>query len=77
MSVFEELNRIKWAEKGHADYTIHCYDRLEKRLNKLPFTRIKEIGKSFMVVETEGKKVDMPLHRVREIRKKGKLIWNR
>ena len=76
--VKEFLNKIKWDKRENpSDYEILCFDRVSRRLIKIPFTSIKKIEGSFMVVEKDGKDVEIPLHRIREFRKKGRVVWKR
>jgi len=77
ITAYEMLNKIKWSNIENADYSIYCYDSIKKRLFEVRFEQIKEIGKSFMVIDNGNKEIDIPLHRIREIRKAGKLVWSR
>lgn len=72
------LNKIKWDPNEHPkDYTIFYYDRIKKINKKLRFDYIKEIESLFILVEVDDKKINLPIHRIREVRKNGKLIWKR
>jgi len=72
------LNKIKWDPNEHPkDYTILYYDRIKKANKKLKFDYIKEIDSIFILVEVDDKKINLPIHRIREVRKDGKLIWKR
>ncbi|MFH0936585.1 MAG: DUF504 domain-containing protein [Candidatus Woesearchaeota archaeon] len=71
------LNKIRWDPKENPkDYTIIYFDRmLEKRI-EISFASIARVG-TFMVIKQDNKDVHIPLHRIREVRKKGKIIWER
>jgi len=77
-SAFETLSRIKWSiTENPEDYSIFILDRIEKKLKEIRFESIKSFGRAFMCVEQKGEIVEIPLHRIREIRKNGKLVWGR
>ncbi len=71
------LNKIRWDPKENPkDYTIIYFDRmLEKRI-EISFASISRAG-TFMIIKQDNKDVYIPLHRIREVRKKGKIIWER
>jgi len=59
------------------EYVIYYYDRVEDVNKELTFNEIKEILNLYIVIGKEGKTVYVPLHRIREVRKKGKIVWKR
>ncbi|MFH1638421.1 MAG: DUF504 domain-containing protein [Candidatus Woesearchaeota archaeon] len=68
------MNRIKWDSSfDEKEFTVHYYDRIKDKLIAMPFVRIKEFSKSFFSLEDS----EIPLHRIREIRRKSKLVWSR
>ncbi len=74
ISCFEILNKIKWDKNlNKEEYKIYYLDNIKKKLIEIKFNEIKEITKNFMIL---GDK-EIPLHRIKEIRKKEKLIWKR
>jgi uncharacterized protein (UPF0248 family) len=80
-AIQEILNRIRW-DKGYAkaDFKIGYYDRVEKKTIFVPFREIyfdDEDHFGFQVLDDEGLTHSIPLHRVREVYKNGKLIWHR
>jgi uncharacterized protein (UPF0248 family) len=71
------LNKIRWDTKENPkDYTIVYFDRMLERKIEIPFTSISRAG-TFMIIQQNNKDVHIPLHRIREVRKKGKIIWER
>jgi len=38
---------------------------------------IKKIEGNFLVLEREGEEVYIPTHRVKEVKKNGKIVWKR
>ena len=74
ISCFEILNKIKWDKNlNKEEYFIYYLDNINKKLIEIKFNEIKEITRNFITLEDK----EIPLHRIREIRKKEKLIWKR
>ena len=74
ITIKDFLNKIKWDKRENPeDYTLHYLDRITGKLKKIAYTDIASFEGSFMIVGES----EIPLHRIREIRKKGKLIWER
>ena len=77
----ELLNRIRWdAGFAEADFKIGYYDRLEDDIVVVPLNRLLfEPDNRFSVgVYTDsGELHRVPLHRIRQVYRNGKLIWER
>jgi len=74
--VQDVLNQIKWDEKlQEKDFEIEYLDF--NNLVSMPYTSIKKIEGLFMLVEKNGKETHIPLHRIRKVKEKGKVIWQR
>jgi len=74
ISCFEILNKIKWDKNlNKEEYFIYYLDNINKKLIEIKFNEIKEITRNFITLEDK----EIPLHRIREIIKKEKLIWKR
>ena len=43
----------------------------------LACTAIKRLEGNFMIVQRNGEEAEIPLHRVRQVVKKGELVWKR
>ncbi len=72
------LNKIKWDKKENPeDHVVVYEDRVEGKERKIPFESIKKVEEGFMIVEKGGERTNIPLHRIRKVLKKGKLIWQR
>ena len=72
----ELINKIKWDKREKPEeYTLWFLD-LDK-LVEMKYTDIKKLDGNFMVVEKEGEEVEIPLHRIREVRRKGVVVWKR
>lgn len=77
----ELLNRIRWdREFGRGSFTIGYYDRVRKRIVKVPLTRIgfdPDAREWIEAVEEDGSAHAVPYHRIREVYRDGQLIWKR
>ena len=48
------LNKIKWDKRENPEeYSIFYFDRIKKDLIKIPYTNIKRLEGSFMVLDNE------------------------
>ena len=82
MKVIQELlNRIRWdKEYAKADFSVGYYDRIEQKIILMPFRELyfdDEDRFGFQILDDEGVAHSIPLHRVKELYKNGKLIWHR
>jgi uncharacterized protein (UPF0248 family) len=75
------LHRIQWdPEFGRAEFEIGYFDRVAGRIVHVPFRHVRfEKGEhfAFEAIEEDGSVHAVPLHRVREVRRNGALIWQR
>jgi uncharacterized protein (UPF0248 family) len=75
------LHRIRWDEEfGRADFVIGYYDRLRKQVIRLPFRDLafnQADHFDFQFYDEEGAFHSVPLHRIREVYRDDKLIWQR
>jgi len=71
------LNKIKWDKRENpAEYSIFYYDRILRKLIKIPYAKIKRLEGSFMVLNNE-EETNIPLHRIKKVAKKDAVIWER
>ena len=71
------LNKIKWDKRENPEqYTIFYFDRIEKTLIGIPYTKIKRLEGSFMVLDNEEES-NIPLHRIRKVMKNNIVVWER
>ena len=75
----EYLNKIKWDKREVPEDTfIYYYDRVKDCLNKIEYKYILKIEDGFMeTYNDENEIVDIPIHRIRMIKRKNKLLWRR
>jgi uncharacterized protein (UPF0248 family) len=75
------LHRIQWdpALRGSV-FEIGYVDRVAERIVHVPFgaVRVRAGARAAMtVIDSEGAVRRIPLHRVREVRRDGAIIWRR
>ena len=79
--IHELLSRIRWdPEFGRASITIGYYDRVRRRVVKVPLTHIgfdSDARAWIEAVEEDGSAHQVPYHRIREVYRDGRLIWKR
>lgn len=77
MYIKDLLNKIQWDKNENpADYTIHYEDRILKTLLQVKADDVESEG-NFMKVRQAGEEIEIPLHRIREVRKLGQVVWKR
>ena len=78
MYIKDLLNKIKWDKNLNPnEYSIGYFDRISKKLVWVDFKQIKDIEGNFLILEKENKEVNIPLHRIKEVKQKDKIIWKR
>ena len=79
--IHELLKRIKWDDEfGHAEFIITYHDRFEDDVIKVPMKEVffdREDHFDFELVDEMGITHTIPLHRIREVYRNGRLIWHR
>ncbi len=71
------LNKIKWSKKEKpSDYLIGYWDNVDKKLVFITFDEIKKIAGLFIELDREDETY-IPMHRIKEVKKKGVVIWKR
>lgn len=75
--IHELLNKIKWDKRENPEkYSIFYFDRILKKLIKIPYIKINRIDGSFMVLGDEEESY-IPLHRIKKVAKDDIVIWER
>ncbi len=75
MYIGEILNKIRWDKHlKPEEYTIVYFDRIAEKTYEVPFLSMGREG-NFFTLEIDGMKTSIPLHRIRQIRRKGKVMW--
>ena len=77
ITIKDLLNKIKWDKRENPEqYTIFYYDRMLNKLIQIPYTKIKRLEGSFMVLDNEEES-NIPLHRIRKVMKNNIVVWER
>ena len=78
ISILNLLNKIKWDKNlNPEEYSIFYLDRITKGLIEIRYNDIKKTEKSFIILEKNNQEVNIPLHRIRKVKRKNKLVWGR
>ena len=71
------LNKIRWSkEENPKDYSIGYWDNIDKKLVFISFNEIKKIEGNFLLLDRE-EETYIPVHRIKEVKKKDKIVWKR
>jgi hypothetical protein len=72
------VNKIKWdSREKPSEYSLFYIDRITKRMVEIKYKDIKRIEEGVLVLNRGGEETEIPLHRIREVRKKGEVVWKR
>jgi len=75
------LNRIRWDQEfSQGKFEVSYYDRIAKRLIRVPFQELqfeRDDHFAFELIDDYGEGHLIPLHRIYQVYKNGKLIWER
>lgn len=81
LPIHELLNRIRWDDEfGRGDFRLLYYDRKKDGMIEVPVKRIYFDSNDhfdFNLVDESGVTHSIPLHRIRQVYRDGKLIWER
>lgn len=78
ITIKDFLNKIKWDKRlKPEEYSIFYMDRVENKLIEIKYNDIKRIEGTFMIIDKDLEEVNIPLHRIREVRRNKKLVWKR
>ena len=74
----ELINKIKFDDRENPeDYVLFYLDRVEDKLKPIKFVEIKRTEGNFMVLDRGDEEVEIPMHRIRKVEKKGEVVWER
>jgi len=57
------------------EFKISYFDKIKKGMIHLEGKFVKKVEKGMVVLEKDGKEIFIPLHRVNEVKHKGKSYW--
>jgi uncharacterized protein (UPF0248 family) len=79
--IHELLSRIRWDRQfGQGHFVIGYYDRVEDSVLRVALRELlfqPDNHFAFDLIDRDGVLHTIPLHRIREVYKDGKLIWQR
>ena len=76
--ILDLLNKIKWDKKENPeDYSIAYFDRISNKKENIKYVNIKRIEGGFIVLDKKDEESYIPLHRIKEVSKKGVVVWKR
>ena len=77
-NVKDLVNKILWDKKEKPEhYKIGIIDRYTKEIEFLPFGHVEKIEGNFMVINSGAEICEVPLHRIRTVKRLGKTAWQR
>jgi uncharacterized protein (UPF0248 family) len=63
MPIHKVLDKIKWDKREHIeDYIVGYFDRVENKIIEVKLAEFSD---------------EIPLHRIRYLKKKGEIVWDR
>jgi len=74
MRIKDAINRVLYSDKKKEDVFLVIRDRV-KGVAEIPFSQIERVD-NYYIYLIDGETV-IPIHRVIEIREKGKTLWRR
>ena len=78
ISIKDLINKIKWDKRENPeDYVLAYWDSMADKLVEFPYKAIKEISKNFITLEIDGEEKEIPIHRMKLVKKKGEVVWKR
>lgn len=77
MYIGDFLNKIRWDKNlKPEEHVIVYFDRIAEKTFEVPFTSISRKGNFFTI--KQGKvETSIPLHRIRQVKRNGKVVWER
>lgn len=78
ITIKDFINKIKWDKRENPeDYSLFYVDRISKELIEIKMKDIKKIEDCFLSINKDEEEINIPLHRIREVRKKDVVVWKR
>ena len=72
------ISKIKYDKRENPkDYDLYYVDRVKNKKIKIRFADIKKIEGEMFTIMRQGYEVEIPLHRIRLVTKKGESVWQR
>ena len=72
------LSKIKWDRNlNPEDFSLNYLDRISKTLKRIRFSDIQRVEGNFIIITKQGKEINIPMHRIRRVKEKGAVVWQR
>lgn len=68
--------KININDSNPRNYSIFYLDRILNKLIQIPYTSIKKIEGSFMILDNIDE-TNIPLHRIKKVMKSNVVVWER
>jgi uncharacterized protein (UPF0248 family) len=78
MPIQELFNKLKWdPNENPFTYSFFYLDRVAKKLREVKYKDIAEVKDGFMTIVREERETEIPLHRIRIVKREGEVVWER
>ena len=78
MKARDLINKILWDKnEDKEEYEVGIIDRFTKEIGFIPARNIQSMEGRFLLVRNEHGITEIPAHRLRKVKKKGKIVWAR
>lgn len=78
LPIHKLINKILWDKREDPeDYILYYLDRISEKYKEIRFPNIKRVEGNFIVLEKDAEEVNIPLHRIKHVKKKDLIIWQR
>lgn len=78
MRIADLINKLLWDKnENKADYSFYYLDRIENREKEIKGMDIIRAEGNFIVIQRDRDEAEIPMHRVRFVKKKGMIIWKK
>ena len=78
LTIKELLSKIRYdSNENPDDYDVFYYDRVKNKNIKIHYTDIKKVHGNMFTIVLNNRTIDIPLHRIRVVERKGESIWKR
>ncbi len=72
------MDKIKWDKRIDPEHcTLYYWDRICREKIKIKYGDVKNVEDNIMEIKRDGRTSFIPLHRLRKIKNKGRVIWER
>jgi uncharacterized protein (UPF0248 family) len=78
MPIQDLFNKLKWDPNENPFlYTFFYFDRVANKLREVKYKDIAEVKDGYMTIVKEEGEAQIPLHRIRVVKKGAEVVWER